>query len=261
MTLVGQAEPQRWSAGRWWGVITVVFCGQLALIFWLSDRTPLRPRPAAPAPILRLAGQASTGLLELSDPTLFALPHRHGFAGLAWLSAPPPELPGFSYTSAPEWLSLSLPRPGTAFNRFIQTNVFAVSQLPANPEPEAGRSEPVLLPPARERSEVRVEGELATRQRLTPVGLPSWPHTELLTNSVVQMVVDADGRPVSVVLLQTNGLREADLAALARARSARFAPLRGGGAGRTNRLADLSWGSLVFEWHTVSATNDAAGKP
>ena len=261
MSLSGQAESQRWPASRWWSIVALVLAAQLGFIFWLSDRTPLRPRQAAPAPTLRLVGENAAGILELSDPTLFAVPHRRGFAGLAWLGIPRREFEGFSYSNPPEWLALSPSGLGADFNHFIQTNVFSVSRLPPNPESEAAQPDPVPLPPGRERSELRMEQGLVQRRLLTRVDLPSWPCAELLGDSVVEMAVDATGRPVSPTLLQTNGLREADLEALARARSLRFAPLSSAGSHSMNSLTNLTWGTLVFEWHTLPVTNAASGKP
>lgn len=257
----GQAPRRGWPARRWSGVIAAIFAAQLGLIFWLSDRTPLRPRPAVPAPTLRLAGKSAAGLLELSDPTLFAVPHRRGFAGLAWLAIPQREYQGFNYSSPPEWLALSPSGLGVDFSQFIQTNVFSPSRVPSNPGPEEAVGEPVQLPPASERSELKIEDGLAQRRLATPLELPSWRGAELLGNSVVRMVVDAGGRPVSLALLQTNGLREADLEALARARSLRFAPVSEAAGASTNRLAAQSWGNLVFEWRTLPVTNGDSGKP
>jgi hypothetical protein len=77
------AEPRAWARRRWWVVIALVFGAQLGLIFWLSERTPARPRPPAAAPALRLlTGPASVEWLALNDPTLFALPHLLNFSGL-----------------------------------------------------------------------------------------------------------------------------------------------------------------------------------
>ena len=102
---------------------------------------------------------------------------------------------------------------------------------------------------------------MAQRRLLTSVALPSWPSSELLADSVVRMTVDADGRPVSCVLLQTNGLPEADREALARARALRFAPVSDGGGHTAKSLAGRNWGNVVFEWHTLPPTNAVLAKP
>lgn len=68
-----------WSRQHWYGVIILIFIGQLIFIFWLGQRTPFSRRWVAPGPAIRLAGPGSAELLSLTDPTLFALPHVHGF--------------------------------------------------------------------------------------------------------------------------------------------------------------------------------------
>jgi TonB family protein len=74
---------------------------------------------------------------------------------------------------------------------------------------------------------------------------------DLLTNTVVQIVVNGAGKPVSLSVLSKSGLPEADEEAIKLARLARFQPLpMTGSHAVTNALADLNWGKLVFEWHT-----------
>ena len=62
------AEPRPWSRRRWWGMVGLVFGVQLALIFWLGETSPVRPRPPAPGLTLKLAGSASADLLALAIP-------------------------------------------------------------------------------------------------------------------------------------------------------------------------------------------------
>src|SRR5262245_10799759 len=81
-------DPQRWAPYRWWSVVALVLTTQVGLIFWLGDQGPVTRRSKAPGLGLELAGNASSDVLALNDPTLFALPHREGFAGQAWLAVP-----------------------------------------------------------------------------------------------------------------------------------------------------------------------------
>src|SRR5512144_1122612 len=85
-----------WPGGRWWIVVLLVLAAHVGLILWLGDRGSVQPRATEPSPTLRLADAPGDELLALTDPTLFALPHRHGFSGAAWIAVPPPELPQFS---------------------------------------------------------------------------------------------------------------------------------------------------------------------
>jgi len=78
---------------------------------------------------------------------------------------------------------------------------------------------------------------------------------DLLTNTVVQVLVDADGNVVSPALLPPgSGDSRADQRALEVARTARFQPLRGSSPA-------LTVGVLVFEWRTVALTNAPASNP
>ena len=78
-------EPRPWTAGRWWTTIIGVFALQAALGVLLEDRSPVKPREPVSAPTFRFASQQTGDLLAIQDPTLFALPHRDGFSGEAWL--------------------------------------------------------------------------------------------------------------------------------------------------------------------------------
>ncbi|HWI55921.1 MAG TPA: energy transducer TonB [Bacillota bacterium] len=246
-------EPRSWPRRRLWAIVALVFALQVGLICWLGDRQPVRPRPAAFAPALQLLSEPATNLLALTDPTLFALPHRQGFSGLAWMQAPPQPFHPFTWTEEPRWLPLSVEQLGAAFNRFIETNQFNSLEACALPEPELTlpmASAPEGFP---DRSTLRVEGGLADRPLTTPLQLRSWAHSDLLTNSVVQAVVDAAGRPISVTLLVKSGSEQADQHALEQVRTARFAPANVGGPQTTAPpLAQLDWGQLVFEWHTLA---------
>ena len=74
-------ELRPWPLRRWGVTVALIFGVQLGLIFWLGSTAPIHPRPAAPAPTLRLTGQAFAELRALNDPTLFILPHPEGFSG------------------------------------------------------------------------------------------------------------------------------------------------------------------------------------
>jgi len=124
--------------------------------------------------------------------------------------------------------------------------------------------EPLQLTAARQHSALRVEGDLARRRLLAPLELPSWPHPDLLTNTVVQLLVNADGEPVSLTFLSGCGYSPADQYALDQARAARFQSLSGSGPQRlASPMAHLTWGTMIFEWNTlpITATNAPAPIP
>jgi TonB family protein len=88
---------------------------------------------------------------------------------------------------------------------------------------------------------------------ITPIELPRERYTDLLADSVVQIVVDSEGRPISVpVLLSSSGSPTADQDAMRLARIARFNAIANGGPGRVaNPLAHLTWGRMIFQWQTL----------
>jgi hypothetical protein len=243
-------------------MLGLVFAAQLGLIFWLSDRAPLGVRAPAVTPTLHLAGPASGPWLALHDPTLFALPHQQGFSGPAWLQVPRQESPPFVWAEPAHWLELPVEQLGVTFNRFIETNPFSVAEGLPRAEPELTQCELGASAAFPQKSRLRQAGGLAGRRLLTPIQLTNWTCVEMLTNTVVQMLLDVQGRPVSLRLDSFSGLKSADQYALDQARVARFEPLSGPGPQTTmDPLAGLQWGQLIFEWQTVPLlqTNAAAG--
>jgi TonB family protein len=245
-------------------MVGLIFGVQLALIFWLGDTSPIRSRPAAPALTLKLAGSTSAELLALRDPTLFALPRQQGVPTPARLTTPRPEPHPFAWPERTNYPPLAINQPGAAFNRFVETNAFNPLPPPANPLPELTLPELPPLAISAEHSTLRLEGSLARRELLTPLQLRSWQNAEILANSVVQIVVDAEGRPVSVTLLSGSGSKAADQQALELASAARFEPLGRTPAGTALTAAgQLGWGRMIFRWHTLPLrpTNSPAASP
>jgi len=253
-------QPAGWPFGRWFSIILIVFTLQLALIIGLTDRTPLVQRAPSPGPVLRLSGPGSAEILALSDPTLFALPHHHAFAGLAWMT--PPRLPvrPFSWSEEPSWLSLGWQDLGLIFKQFLATNNLGFVQTlrPPEPVPLLTRSQTAIATSAS--STLRIEGPLAQRRLLTHVALSSRAHADLLTNTVIQLVVEAEGRPFSATLLSSSGQAVADTYALDIAWTLRFTPVETEFK-PTGQLPRLTWGKLIFEWSTIPTNAPAALKP
>lgn len=248
-------EARGWSPAWRWSWIAVVFAAQLGLIFALSDRKPVPPRPPAPVLVVRLAPEWNERL-ALNDPTLFALPQRRSFAGAAWMKLPTLEFQPFRWTEPPRLLPIRLDDLGGAFAQFMGTNRFASLAFETKPTPEL--PPPVALaigrpPPAN--STLRVAGDLANRSLLNPEELPPWPAADLLTNTVVQVLVSADGNVMSQTLLPPGcGDPKADQRALELARAARFLP-------RAVESPAMSVGVLIFEWRTTPLTNAPASNP
>jgi TonB family protein len=245
---------------RWWTILALVFAAQLAIIFWLGSKSEPLLVPGTAGPTIHMAGEEGSELLRLTDPTLFALPHREGFSGAAWLVAPRPEIPPFAWTEPPRWMNLPVQQLGTAIVSPGATG--GIESWPGlTPfEPQ------LLLPQLADervfptRSTLLVAGPLQLRPLQTRFELPSIVHTNILSNSVVQLLVDRAGTPFSVTLLASSGYKEADSNAMDLARRARFEPLDDG-RGQKSPLEGLTWGEVVFQWHTVPASNGPASKP
>jgi hypothetical protein len=111
-------------------------------------------------------------------------------------------------------------------------------------------------------STLRLGLGLAQRHLSRTFALRSWSHTDILTNSVVQVLVDAEGRTVSCTLLPPGcGLNEADQQAVALARTARFQPVSPERPKQSTAPGDgLTLGQMIFQWHTLllSDTNSPA---
>jgi hypothetical protein len=196
----------------------------------------------------------------LSDPTLFALPHQENFSGPAWLIIPVQEFRPVVFEPSP-LLALAKDDLAAGFQRFMVTN--QVDRLPAIAEPELTLKIPIVEESVSllAHSMLRLTGALAGRRLLAPPALPSWASADLLTNSVVQVLVGPDGRPVSPTLLAKSLSPEADQYAIREARNIRFEPLDL--QDPTDPLAGLTWGQLIFEWRTLPlpATNSPVEVP
>jgi TonB family protein len=258
-------ELRAWPRRRWWGTILLLLGVQVGLVFWLGDRSLPIPRQASTNPAVFLATELPNELLALNNPTLLAWANRRGFSGAAWLKIPPVNYQLTDWTEPPRWLPLPADDLGNSFHRFAQSN------LPY-PFPIADKLLPRFTPPEfptpttslPTRSSLRVEGELAARHLLAQFNLPSWTNSDLLTNSIVQILVDAEGRTISATLLSGSGSKEADQCALKVAKTARFNSLRVSGPDRlAETVPSLSWGQLIFDWHTVPmpATNAPPANP
>ena len=222
---------------------------------------PPCPRKPGVAPAFRLSDRATQEWIAVEDPTLFALPHLRGFSGEAWLEIPTFRFRPEDWTEPAQCLLLDVENLGLRFESFVQTNAPAPFPTLAALKPAIAVAEVVSIAPPPVPSRVKVEGDLARRRLRVPLQLPCWTNSDLLTNSVVQLVVDARGNALSAVLLGSgSGLvqPDADRTALELARTARFEA-----AAARDSAGSLTLGTLVFEWQTVLAptTNTPSAAP
>lgn len=259
----------RWSNRKWLLTIFLVFLLQLALVLYLGER-PLAPKPAPQfGTSIRLAmepwsQEQLAAAPMVSDPALFALPNPKSFSGQAWFTFSPLEYQFTDWTEPKRWLDLDTNRLAADFSFLVEKQETPPMLVADKPMPPlAGVEIFTLLPPMRTESRVRLEGDLAKRALLRPLEAPSWQSSDILTNSVVRMIVDHRGFTVSAILLATSGLKEADQFALKTATTAQFEPLPQASSGKGGAGDGLSFGRLVFEWHTIAPkiTNTAQLSP
>jgi len=257
MTSVSAASARR-GRGRIWLAIGFVLLVQVVLIFWLSDRSSAIPVTPKIAPVLHMSRTAPGELFPLEDPTLFALPHRQSFSGRAWMNVPEPELHVESPPEPPRFLTVNDEQLGADFARFAATNLPPSFQTAVLTEPAMASPPLPAVKPMLSASTLQVDGAIARRRLWTASDLPSWPTATLLTNTVVQVLVDGAGNVVSAFLSTHSGSEEADKHALQVARAARFEATEPIGPQRPKNLPpDLTVGRFIFQWQTRPPTNAA----
>jgi len=256
-------ESHAWTWRRWCLLIALTLIVQLGLIFSLGNKSPPRSRMPSPAPKLSLVENSSSELIALTDPTLFALPHRIGFSGPAWMKIPPVPSHAFEWTEPPHWLPFPTEQFGTRAASVLDTSQIELLTTLVPFEPEPTSSEPIFTGSFRQKSELRLADGLERRTLKTSPMLPSWPNSDFVTNTVVKLFVNGDGISVSIpILLSSSGLKAADDYALSQASVARFVPIRNEGPNRsTNPLVNATWGTMIFEWHTLPLSATNAGTP
>jgi TonB family protein len=238
-----------------WGVrlrSVAILAGLLGIqaggILWLSDRSEWVERERLQTPVLRL-GEVTHHTL-VPDPTFLALPSGAGFAGVAWRQAHVPQYTSRPWTEPPRWLTAREAPLGRSFLEASRPEI-GRGLTAEKPVPELVRRTvtPVRLP---ERSLIRVEGDLARLEWLTPLSAPSITHSNILSETVVRMTVHPAGQVLSAIVLKSSGLRSADQQALALARDARFAPVPDMDASAGEE--SWTWGRLIIHWRTVAPT-------
>lgn len=258
----------RWTNRKWLLTIFLVFLLQLALVLYLGER-PLAPKPAPQfGTSIRLAvepwsQEQLAAAPMVSDPMLFALPNPRSFSGQAWFTFSPLEYHFTDWSEPQRWLDLDTNRLAADFSFLVEKQETPSLLVADKPMPGlAGIEIFAPAPPMRTQSSFRFEGDLAKRSLVRALEAPSWQSTDILTNSVVQMIVDIRGFTVSAILLSTSGLKEADQFALKAATTAQFEPLPQSSRGK-DRKETPSFGRLVFEWHTIAPkiTNTAQLSP
>jgi hypothetical protein len=247
------AVPRRPSYLFWIGGFVFLFLLHAFAIFRFGERHNFEPPPREPSGFLFVAGESSvqTQLLALTayrDPTLFALPHPHGFSGGAWRLFEP-EVPKLTNWSAPpEWLMLPAGQIGLALNDYLATNrpsaepLLAALRMTKRSDPRIP-SEPVLT-----NTIVRVEGPLAARTLIKVPPLPKAIHADALkAPTIITISVNGDGVVETTSVASSSGLKAADDQGVKVARLFAFQALPVRNVRERERAAPTS-GQLIFTW-------------
>ncbi|HXT10211.1 MAG TPA: hypothetical protein VN873_01515 [Candidatus Angelobacter sp.] len=230
-----------------WVAVVLAFGVQIGLVFLVGNPPPVKPFQPPVPPVIHVDSNGTNALLALQDPTLFILPHLDNFSGAGWMKFTPPEFASTNWSEPARPLELATEQLGATFVAYMQT-----TQPPQfQPHIESGLIEggPGPMAPLATPSTMRVEGDLARLRLLTPVHLPPQTNADVLTNSVVQLLVDGRGFPFSPVILA--GDPSVDASSLLNfVKTLRFAPALSETLKQVP--ADkVTEGKLVFEWHTV----------
>jgi hypothetical protein len=251
----GSAQPSEgWSQKKFLFFVALAAGLHLALLFIFATSKEAVPRPVTNVPHLQVAG-GDNELLQLSDPTLFALPNAHDFVTAFWRRTPVAAAPRFLLPTH-SFLPPSAQKLGGPFRDFMRANPPRVFTLNLKPEPRwmnlPGAAFGSALP---KETTAGISGALAQRPLLTPMtNLPDISINDVIAPSKVQVLVNPSGNVWSAVLLPLDSALEeagrsqwADSNALAIARSLRFAP-----------APALTFGEIIFRWHTVPAASTNA---
>ncbi len=228
-----------WSTRRWFIYIALALGAHLAFIFLFGANSDPGRRTVTRVPQFQLV-DGNRELVALTDPTLFALPHLNDFYPAAWQRPAAVKPPAFHWSEPPQFLPPVSENLGAAFSAFMRTNAFAALNLDFKPEPPPIGAVENFESLLQKNSTLQLSGLLARRRMLNQITVPALAWNDVLKPSRVQALVDASGNVVSAVLIESSESPTADQKALALAHTARFAP-----------AADLMFGELVFNWHTV----------
>ncbi len=259
-------DVRRWSPLRWLMTLMVIFGGQAAIFLWLGSRAKPPAAPPLPrAPSVQVSAAPAGEPAVLDDPTLLVRPTPRGFSSV-WLNT------NEIKRDPAEWsgqTNARLDRPVrpllgqiSALAAADSNYSFSVVEIP-RPAPQPA---PIIPEADFTESTISIHGDLEKRTLLSQPTLRPQFADAALSNTVVQVDVDAEGNvftPPVVLPGGSSGSVDTDNYAQQVARSLRFNPLpRQGRPGATGR-GGLTEGTVLFHWHTEAApaTNLPPGAP
>jgi TonB family protein len=227
---------------------------QLGLLFYFGERSHLLPRAVRSRTSLYLAvdplATKQLGDLAEGDPALLALPSLNGFSANGWMKFRGPDYRPEKWTEPPVYLSMDTSQLGKLpMEEEANDTLWPLSANRILPE----TVEPIPVPPLPLSSSSSVHVEEVQNRRLSLMhDLPGWQNDELLTNTVVQVLIDPSGNTISARLLKSSGLKAADDYGLKAAAGARFEP--DSRFSTSDAARGYTFGRLIFQWQTIAAT-------
>lgn len=255
MTAAQSIDHGAWSPARWFCVIAGIFATQVGLIWLLAER--VTPPPARlPFPVaMRLEASSTPSMGESqpgANPALFALPTDESFSGYAWLRYQLPAYEMTAWNERPHWLTLDQRADDLtdAFAQVITTNSLPplrVADLALPESSVAGEPTPEL--PVTRQTYIEVQFSQGQWSPVNIPTLPSWRHSDVLSNTVIRVLLDRAGVPLSCMPIGSCGAKDADQFALGVAVDLRFR--RNAPTPRAHATNELTSGKVIFHWHTV----------
>jgi hypothetical protein len=244
-------EPRAWTRSKYAGIASLIFALHLGLIFWFASVPNARPRPiTAPLKVKMLTERQLAELPDLSNPILFVLPSQQGFSRGAWLAVTPMRQEAAEWDGPTQMLPFPSTQPTEELADMVRGNLIRPLEPSSAIVSMPGAVDFYHTNLAVTESSLSVEGPLRSRRMLSASELQSQSAPVILGNSVVQIVVDSEGRLDSPpILLEKSGSELADTQAIRFANTVRFEPVRR----QPGKPPDLrpSVGRVVFHWHTV----------
>ena len=249
-----------WPARRWAMLVGTLLVLHFAGLWWFGAREPSPARVPERVPYWILGGPATARLWPLLDPTLFVHGHSNSFSGPAWMEPPvvayQPSIP----LEPPRFLIPTAARMARSFQNAWTPRGWDPSPLALRVEPLPYTRALVPRSPLTDRPSRLVLGEWSrpVQLRTLPPSLPGWSAPDLLTNTVVRVLVEPTGRVVSAVVLVSSGWEPADRQALSLARQLEFEfpDAKGSTPGDAGELVR---GVLIFQWQTLPPQPQATG--
>lgn len=242
-----------WSPLKWVLIVAVLFVIQAGLFLWLGKRKPL-PAAVPKAGVVVQMSPIPDDSRDLENPLLLLTPNVHGFSR-AWMTV------SNMTHEPPAWAGASnaeLARPvrplGGDVALLVTNSVVASYSVVDRPHAESG---PLMLAPEpgdEEGSTLTIGGDLAGRKLISMPMLLTQYSDSRLSNSVVEIDVDAEGNVFDPPIIGPNGKSgspESDTYARQVARTLRFAALpQAGGSHSAWPAAKFTTGTVTFHWRT-----------